>query len=174
MKIQQLRESQERQIKAMGKWTPVTVYVPLTAEEAGNVVQHGVTSIDGGEPPIVTPSYKYAASRGDVVIAIQVTGEHLEVDPSLNTPENVRKAHGMYPDSSDPLLSYAMLSANPEAYYTGSTNVNDIAELFITGYDADGNKVQTGSERISYPPTRFLRWFVSKIVIPAKRKQLQK
>lgn len=174
MKIQQLREGQVRQIKAMGKWTPVTVYAPLTAEEAANAVQYGVTSINGGEPPVVTPSYKHAASRGDVVISLHSTGEHLEVDPSLDTPENVRAAHKMYPDSSDPLLSYVMLSDKPEVYYTGSTHVDNIEGLFITGYDADGNKVQTGSERISYPPTRFLRWFVSKIVIPAKRKLLQK
>ena len=173
MKIQQLRERQTRQIQGMGKWTPVTVYIPMSAEEAADVVQHGVDSSDDNKAKVVTPSYKHASTHGDVVIAIQTTGEHLEVDPSLDTPDNVRRAHKMFPESSDPLLSYAMMSDNPEIYYTGSTHVDNIGELFITGYDADGNKVQSGSERILYPPNRFLRWFVSKIVIPAKRKKLQ-
>lgn len=174
MNIQQLRESQRRQIEALGKFTPVVVYMPLSAEDAADVVQHGSNVVQDGKRRIITPSYKYAAAMGDVVISTQVKGEHIEVPEEYSTKENVKKAYEMYPESLDPLVTMALLSDKPEAYFTGAALPNQLEKLFITGYDADGNKVPTGSEKISYPPTRYLDWYVRNIVVPRKRNRLQK
>ncbi len=171
MNIQQLRESQRTQIESLGKWTPIMVYMPLSVEEAANVVQHGNS---GKTDNIVTTSYKIASRMGDVVIPMQVDGEHIEIPESLSTPENVRRAHELYPKSHDPLISMVLLSDKPVVYFTGNIQPDNINELFITGYDSAGNRVDPGSERIEYPSKSYLKWYVANIVVPTKRKRLQK
>jgi len=174
MNIQQLRESQQTQIKSFGKFTPLIMYVALSGEDAATAVENGISSVNDGVQHIISPSYKQAAALGDVVIPIQTTGEHIEIPEELSTRENVQKAHKMYPDSKDPLSSMVLLSDRPVAYFNGAVRPDQMnQELFITGYKEDGTKVDTGSERIKYPTMRFNRWYVSNVVIPNKRKRLQ-
>ncbi len=174
MNIQQLRESQRRQIEALNKWTPLVVYMPLSAEDAADIVQHGLSTLNDDRHREITPSYKLAATMGDVVISMQVTGEHIEVSDEYSTKENIQKAHKTYPESQDPLTTMMLLSDKPVVYFTGSVVPKQLESLFITGYDKTGNKVPTGSERIPYLPTRYLDWYVKNIVVPDKRKRLQR
>jgi len=173
MNIQQLRESQQRQIEAFDKWTTIVVYMALSGEEAANAVQYGISTSTDSSKPIISPSYKQAAALGDVVIPMQVTGEHIDVPKELSTRENVQKAHRMYPDSHDPLASMVLLSDHPVTYFDGAIRPDQMdQELFITGYKKDGTKVPTGSERITYPTMRYLKWYVKNVVVPAKKKRL--
>lgn len=175
MNIQQLRESQRRQIEAFDKWTPIVVYMALSGEEAADVVQHGSSTAHDQKKRIISPSYQQAAALGDVVIPMQITGEHIDVPKELSTRENVQKAHQMYPESHDPLTSMVLLSDHPVAYFDGAIRPDQMdQELFITGYKEDGTKVPTGSERIPYPTTRFLKWYVTNVIVPAKKKRLQR
>lgn len=174
MNIQQLRESNRKQIEAFGKFTPLVVYMALSGKEAAELVQYGASTGNDRNQYTVSPSYKQAAALGDVVIPMQIKGEHVEVPQELATRENVQKAHKMYPESKDPLATMVLLSDHPVVYFNGAMRPDQMdQELFITGYKEDGTKVPTGSERIKYPTTRFLKWYVTNVVIPAKRKRLK-
>jgi len=172
MNIKQLFEGKKEQIESLSKWTPIRMYMPLSAEELADAVIHGIDLTNSKK--IVTPSYKQAAQMSDTVVPLQLTGEHLEVPEEFSTPLNVQRAHKMYPRSQDPLVTMMMLSAKPTVYFTGSVTTDEMNNIFITGYDQDGKRINPGSDRIEITPTRYLKWFINKIMIPQKRDRLKK
>lgn len=169
MRIEQLRESQQNTIATLRKGSVLQVYIPMVGANKGvAAVSHGISSNprstdDGVHQPAfpvsINPEFSFHA--GDIVFSIITTPEHLRPPKKYKNKEDVAKAEKMFPDSHYPLLSYSLSTENKTAFLDGSVAPSRIKEIYITGYDKQGNKIKRGTNVLPVSANQLSRWYVN-------------
>ena len=169
MKIEQLRESQKNTLATLRKNSVLKVYIPIVGANKGvTAVSHGISSnpraTDEGVhqpsfPVSIDPEFSFHA--GDIVLSIITTPVHLRPPKRYKNKEDVAKAEKMFPDSHYPLLSYSLSTEHKTALLDGTIAPSNIKEIFITGFDATGNKIKRGTSVLPVSPKQLNRWYVN-------------
>jgi len=127
MNLQQLIEGQKAQIASLSPNAPVALYHPTDIEGASAIIQNPTQ----GHYEVL-PDLKHAVKHGDVIIQFQGRGKHLEVSKqTMKKHGDQSYARRMYPDSTDPVVTFTLLSNNPMVYFTGLITPAKIDNIYV-------------------------------------------
>ncbi len=172
MKIQDLMEGQENQIRNLHTRSTLRLYMPLSVEEAYDVLEHGLSSIgrhQGETGSIsklegfpVTHSLRHAMEKGDIVLQFNDIGGHLAVPPHLSNTEMHRLANQHYPESQMPLVSLVLLNnKEPWVEYHSILSKSRMDAFHLSGYDIEGRKTPRTSINDTLTREQFETWVVN-------------
>ncbi len=127
MNLQQLIEGQKAQIASLSPNAPVALYHPTDIEGTVAIIQNTVP-----KHYEVFPDLKHAVTHGDVIIQFHGRGKHLEVSKqTMKKHGDQSYAHKMYPDSTDPVVTFTLLSNDPMVYFTGLITPAKINNIYV-------------------------------------------
>lgn len=158
MKIWQLYEGQDQQIARLRPNAVVDLYHPSSVKDAIALVGGKYQDTD---PLLVTSSLKKAMALSNVALHFWTNGKSLEAPRRLRKNAQDRQlAAEKYPESSDPLVSFSLLSQTPVALLKRYPMPDSIESVYVM-VDGDVQKMS---------PLHFVEWFI-KLVRRSKEPQ---